>query len=497
MKRKFLSTLLALAMVFTLLPTVAMAVDTPLPTSGELTTGTYVLTEDTTASGTITIPAGAEVIINGNSTATLSFSGETVIEVKGSLTLNNVIIEANSTPGYGAICITGENAVLNINGSTITQKCTPTGTGYTTSSQIIQIANVAGPTGNAGVSNITINVQDSMLNATHNGTGVHGICFCDASSGTVTLNNSKLYCNGGVFKASYTRGFSTYQDNANRTLNINIINNSEIKGFAYPILNGGGISSQGHIEVNAQDSTFSGWCCAELYGNNNILNFTNCSIDGLNPFGGPSDDYSLFQTSYASGSGPYYSSGSNNTITLSGCTLTAATQDSTTAEQKIVNFEDDSSVINFRDGTTITQQDTRPALFQVWDEDGADGSNAKQFTFDDTVSISGGNYYFSFNDALFDTEVICDTPAAKVYQGDTGIFTYAPTLGDAVSNANSGDTVTLLAPVDLTETLPIDKDITIDMGSNGEITAQNIRAFHVKGGKLTLTGVGTISTIPA
>lgn len=497
MKRKLLATLLALAMVLSLLPAAALAADNPLPASGELTAGTYVLTEDTIASGTITIPAGTEVIINGNSTATLTLSGTCVIEVKGSLTLKDVIIEANSTPGYGAICVTGENAVLNINGSTITQKCTPTGNGYTTSSQIIQIANAAGPSGNAGVSNITISVQDSTLNATHNGTGVRGICFCDASSGTVTLNNSKLYCNGGNFKASYTRGFSTYQDNANRTLNINILNNSEIKGFAYPILNGGGISSKGHIEVNAQDSTFSGWCCAELYGNNNILDFTNCNIVGLNLFGGLSNDYSLFQASYASGSEPYRSSGSKNTITLRGCTLTAATKGDTTATQKIVNFEDDSSVINFRDGTTITQQDTRPALFQVWDENGANGSNAKQFTFDDTVSISGGNCYFSFNDVSYETAVVCDAPEAKVYQGNTGIFTYAPTLGDAVSNANSGDTVTLQAPVNLTETLPIDKDITIDMGSNGEITAQNVRAFHVKGGNLTLTGVGTISTIPA
>ena len=327
------------------------------------------------------------------------------------------------------------------------------------------------------------------------GTLYRAIAFAEATSGNVTLNESKLYCNEGVFKSSYTRGFSTQQYTEEKVLNI-YINKSEIKGFAYPILNGGGISSKGNIVLSANNSTFSGWCCAEIYGNNNVLDYTNCSINGLNMFsGGSSNDYSLFQASYASGEdpGPYYSSGGHNVITLSGCTLTAAAKDDTTANQKIVNFEDGTSVIHFREGTEIVQKDTRPALFQVWDEDGADGSNAKQFTFDETVKISGGNYYFEFNDALFDTAVVCDSPDAKVYQGDTGVFTYAPTLSDAVANAENGNTVTLLKNVTLDTTQNITKNITIDLNGHN-ITGSDVRAFHVQKGTLNLTGKGTITS---
>lgn len=487
-KHKLLAVLLALVMTLSLLPIEALAEsEQAVPVSGELS-GDYSLTADTTLSGTITVPAGNEVTITGNDTATLKLSGEDIIEVKGTLTLIDVVIEATNSASYGAICLTGDNAKLYINSSEVTQKCPgTTKNAYTNTSQLIQVGNVAGPSGTDGLENITISIVDSKLNIPTEKAGVRAISFADATSGTVTLDNSKLYCNDGNFKSSYTRGFSTYQDASARTLNINISNNSEIKGFAYPILNGGGISSQGHIEVDAQNSVFSGWCCAELYGNYHVLNYTDCDIYGLNPFGGPSDDYSLFQTSYASGAGPYYSSGSHNVITLTGCTLTAATQSDTTAKQKIVNFEDDSSVINFRDGTTITQQDMRPALFQVWDEDGADPTNAKQFTFDDTVSISGGNYYFSFIDAPYETAIVCDEPVAKVYQGDTGIFTYAPTLSDAVSNAENGDTIVLIDDTDENVTIPAGKTLTLDL--NG----CTLNGGTNNGSKAALTNNGTVT----
>ena len=54
----------------------------------------------------------------------------------------------------------------------------------------------------------------------------------------------------------------------------------------------------------------------------------------------------------------------------------------------------------------------------------------------------------------------------------------------------AGGAVQLTANIDLTETLNVTKDVTIDL--NGyNITAVGFRAFHVKKGTLTLSGTGT------
>ena len=486
-KQKLLAVILALVMTLSILPTAALAGEAQaVPVSGELS-GDYSLTADTTLTGTITVPAGSQVTITGNDSAKLIFSGTNIIEVKGTLTLKNVVVEATSTPGYGAICLTGDGAQLHINDSNITQNCVPTGNGYSASSQIIQIANTAGPGGNAGLESILIDIKNSTLNAASDKTGVRGICFCDATSGTVSLDNTKLYCNGGTLRSSYTRGFSTYQVASARTLNINISKNSEIKGFAYPVLAAGTAPYNGHIELNASDSVFSGWSCVEAYGNSNKLNYRNCTISGCNIFtNNPSNGYFLFQASYGG-------NGSSNIFTLDECKITATTLNDSTAEQGVVCFDDDSSVINFCNGTTISHQDNRTAMFQLWDSDGgADASNAKQITFDDSVSITNGDFYFTFVNEAYNAAEVYRAPAAKVYQGDTGIFTYAPTLNDAVTNAENGDTIVLIDDTDKNVTIPAGKTLTLDL--NRHNIAVTSGCAIVNKGTATIQGSGIVST---
>ena len=66
------------------------------------------------------------------------------------------------------------------------------------------------------------------------------------------------------------------------------------------------------------------------------------------------------------------------------------------------------------------------------------------------------------------------------------------TLTAAIENAN-GDTVTLLKDVTGTSTLSVNKTVTIDLNGH-TITGEDTRAIHVKGGTLTLTGTGVVTS---
>lgn len=65
------------------------------------------------------------------------------------------------------------------------------------------------------------------------------------------------------------------------------------------------------------------------------------------------------------------------------------------------------------------------------------------------------------------------------------------TLAAAVSAAKSGDTIKLINDVKLTETVTVDKGITIKL--NGyNVIGDNVRAFHFTNGQSTITGSGII-----
>ena len=71
---------------------------------------------------------------------------------------------------------------------------------------------------------------------------------------------------------------------------------------------------------------------------------------------------------------------------------------------------------------------------------------------------------------------------------------YYDTLADAVAAVRvHGNTVTLVGDVTLSETVVVDKDLTVDMNGHN-ITANNVRALHQKQGTLNITGKGTIAS---
>lgn len=67
------------------------------------------------------------------------------------------------------------------------------------------------------------------------------------------------------------------------------------------------------------------------------------------------------------------------------------------------------------------------------------------------------------------------------------------TLTAAIENAEDGDTVTLMKDVTGTSTLSVNKTVTIDLNGH-TITGEDTRAIHVKGGTLTLTGTGVVTS---
>lgn len=67
---------------------------------------------------------------------------------------------------------------------------------------------------------------------------------------------------------------------------------------------------------------------------------------------------------------------------------------------------------------------------------------------------------------------------------------YYDSLAEAIANAKSTDTITLINDVALKETLKINKTVNINLNGN-DITAKE-KVFEVQGGVLNLTGKGTI-----
>ena len=121
---------------------------------------------------------------------------------------------------------------------------------------------------------------------------------------------------------------------------------------------------------------------------------------------------------------------------------------------------------------------------------------------DAKILVSGG----VFNKAV--PESFC-APGFKPVENSDGTFgvqvpeadraaevngVYYPSLVDAIEAAPKGGIVKLLKSQAIDKTLAVDSDVTIDFGGNN-VTANNVRAIHVKSGKLTLTGEGIVTSV--
>ena len=392
MKRKLLSVLLTLCLAFSLLPTAALAdgegtpalaevsaaAGTALPAAVDgvitLENGTYVMSEDTTA--TIKVPNGKNATLDLNGKTLTNKTGEHTIIVENGATLTitgNGIVD-NVSHGKGAIVNSGE---VTLNGGTF-KRSAENGT-YS-------------PYGNGGNSWYTI-----------------------ANYGTMEINTGVTVENAGGYSSMIRNGGEATADcnltirGGNFTGGINTVKNDL---FGVLTINGGNFS-------NIAQYVIMNWNKAEITAG------TFQTLDTASAV--------LFTSAF--GSNANYV----GELTISG-------------------------------GEFKHASDTQEMIVDHYDESNKGNAVVTGGKFDADISKYIPTDYVQSADGT--VEKLGETNAVAKVGG-----TYYKTLADAVAAAQDGDTITLLKDAELTSTLNLAKNITID--GQGKYTIKAANSFTV------------------
>ena len=392
MKRKLLSVLLTFCLAFSLLPTAALAdgegtpalaevsaaAGTALPAAVDgvitLENGTYVMSEDTTA--TIKVPNGKNATLDLNGKTLTNKTGEHTIIVENGATLTitgNGIVD-NVSHGKGAIVNSGE---VTLNGGTF-KRSTEKGT-YS-------------PNGNGGNSWYTI-----------------------ANYGTMEINTGVTVENAGGYSSMIRNGGDVTAD-CNLTIEggnfaggINTVKNDS---FGVLTINGGNFS-------NTAQYVIMNWNKAEITAG------TFRTLDTASAV--------LFTSAYG---------GDANTI----------------------------GKLSISGGEFKHASDTQEMIVDHYDETNKGNAVVTGGKFDADISKYIPTDYVQSADGT--VEKLGETNAVAKVGG-----TYYKTLADAVAAAQDGDTITLLKDAELTSTLNLAKNITID--GQGKYTIKAANSFTV------------------
>lgn len=392
MKRKLLSVLLTFCLAFSLLPTAALAdgegtpalaevsaaAGTALPAAVDgvitLENGTYVMSEDTTA--TIKVPNGKNATLDLNGKTLTNKTGEHTIIVENGATLTitgNGIVD-NVSHGKGAIVNSGE---VTLNGGTF-KRSAENGT-YS-------------PYGNGGNSWYTI-----------------------ANYGTMEINTGVTVENDGGYSSMIRNGGEATADcnltirGGNFTGGINTVKNDL---FGVLTINGGNFS-------NTVQYVIMNWNKAEITAG------TFQTLDTASAV--------LFTSAF--GSNANYV----GELTISG-------------------------------GEFKHASDTQEMIVDHYDESNKGNAVVTGGKFDADISKYIPTDYVQSADGT--VEKLGETNAVAKVGG-----TYYKTLADAVAAAQDGDTITLLKDAELTSTLNLAKNITID--GQGKYTIKAANSFTV------------------
>ena len=392
MKRKLLSVLLTFCLAFSLLPTAALAdgegtpalaevsaaAGTALPAAVDgvitLENGTYVMSEDTTA--TIKVPKGKNATLDLNGKTLTNKTGEHTIIVENGATLTitgNGIVD-NVSHGKGAIVNSGE---VTLNGGTF-KRSAEKGT-YS-------------PNGNGGNSWYTI-----------------------ANYGTMEINTGVTVENAGGYSSMIRNGGDVTAD-CNLTIEggnfaggINTVKNDS---FGVLTINGGNFS-------NTAQYVIMNWNKAEITAG------TFRTLDTASAV--------LFTSAYG---------GDANTI----------------------------GKLSISGGEFKHASDTQEMIVDHYDETNKGNAVVTGGKFDADISKYIPTDYVQSADGT--VEKLGETNAVAKVGG-----TYYKTLADAVAAAQDGDTITLLKDAELTSTLNLAKNITID--GQGKYTIKAANSFTV------------------
>ena len=262
MKKK-LSILLAVAMILSLVPTMAFAADRTTVTA----------------------------------TATTEITGPTTF-TDTDFTINSAI------PLFK---LTSNNASLTLNNCTITYTVGGTGTSSAVCAKAIQIE--------TGLTSIGVTLIDTTINMSNQYS--IGIMTVDGAAGNITLTNSKILfaLTAAGTHSVYSRGIEA----SGLTINLN---NSEISDCYYPIWVRGTV---GGTTVNVANSKLSGYCAINVRNSNNTIDVTNGSqLIGTNYYSGGSDDFDVIN--FYVGAGATNNTVTVTNSTVSAIQLGTATQ---------------------------------------------------------------------------------------------------------------------------------------------------------------------------
>lgn len=392
MKRKLLSVLLTFCLAFSLLPTAALA-------DGE---GTPALAEVSAAAGTA-LPAAVDGVITlENGTYVMSEDTTATIKVPN-----------------------GKNATLDLNGKTLTNK---------TGEHTIIVENGA---------TLTITGNGIVDNVSHGKGAI-------VNSGEVTLN-------GGTFKRSAEKG--TYSPNGNGgnswytianygTMEINTgVTVENDGGYSSMIRNGGDVTADCNLTI--EGGNFAG-------GINTVKNdyFGVLTINGGN----------------FSNTAQYVIMNWNKAEITAGTFRTLDTASAVLFTSAFGGNANYVGKLTISGGEFKHASDTQEMIVDHYDESNKGNAVVTGGKFDADISKYIPTDYVQSADGT--VEKLGETNAVAKVGG-----TYYKTLADAVAAAQDGDTITLLKDAELTSTLNLAKNITID--GQGKYTIKAANSFTV------------------
>ena len=392
MKRKLLSVLLTFCLAFSLLPTAALA-------DGE---GTPALAEVSAAAGTALTAAVDGVITLENGTYVMSEDTTATIKVPN-----------------------GKNATLDLNGKTLTNK---------TGEHTIIVENGA---------TLTITGNGIVDNVSHGKGAI-------VNSGEVTLN-------GGTFKRSAENGiYSPYDNGGNSWYTIANYGTMEIN-TGVTVENDGGYSS---MIRNGGEATAD--CNLTIRGGN----FTG----GVNTVKNDSFGVLTINGGNFSNTAQYVIMNWNKAEITAG---TFQTLDTASAVLFTSAYGGDANTVGkltISGGEFKHASDTQEMIVDHYDASNSGTAAVTGGKFDADISKYIPTDYVQSADGT--VEKLGETNAVAKVGG-----TYYKTLADAVAAAQDGDTITLLKDAELTSTLNLAKNITID--GQGKYTIKAANSFTV------------------
>ncbi len=448
--------------------------------------------------GSITYPiyvaSGATLTISDSSSSvgTITLAGTYGIYCLGTLNITGGNISSSSSSA--AIYVYG--GTLNMTGGSVT----------TSSSTGVWLNNAT-----------SASLSDCTIKTTYSGWGY--AVYCSSCTGAVSLTNVTIDASStnccGLALLTYTEATLT-----NCSIHTNgwyCIANNGADSKVELTINGGTYTADDctalylpnyNATTTISNATITGACGIEIRGG--TLTLTDCTVTGNNS--------SYIWQSSGSGNTVYgpaiaisqHTTKQNISVTINGGTYSATNAPAVAQLNLNSATSEDVSKISlsvysgsFTGYSSVEGTDTAIELASVETSSSSDSDVTGM-----TVSISGGTYssdvseYVAKGYTYNSDGTVTTAQVASVTSSDGTTTTTYASLAEAVSAASSGDTVTLLSNVTLTDTVKIYKSITLDLGDytitgpDDDVTAiystQALTVTADKGG-ITASGVAIMN----